>query len=108
MLLCCVCIFSLCQESPNMILGDKPLIYEVVLSQYTDAKVTFILICWQKSLNIALLMYFKLSTVICRGMTQWQMMFCQNNFLIVAELTLVRGFALIHFMKYSTATMVKV
>jgi hypothetical protein len=29
----CLCIFSLHQESPNMILGDKPLISEVVLSQ---------------------------------------------------------------------------
>jgi hypothetical protein len=30
----CVCFaFSLRQESPNMILGDKPLISEVILSQ---------------------------------------------------------------------------
>jgi hypothetical protein len=29
----CVCAFSLHRESPDMILGDKPLIYEVVLSQ---------------------------------------------------------------------------
>jgi hypothetical protein len=29
----CVCAFSLRQESPDMILGDKPLISEVVLSQ---------------------------------------------------------------------------
>jgi hypothetical protein len=29
----CVCAFSLHRESPNMILGDKPLIFEVVLSQ---------------------------------------------------------------------------
>jgi hypothetical protein len=29
----CVCAFSLHQESPDMILGDKPLISEVVLSQ---------------------------------------------------------------------------
>jgi hypothetical protein len=29
----CVCAFSLRRESPNMILGDKPLISEVVLSQ---------------------------------------------------------------------------
>jgi hypothetical protein len=28
----CVCVFSLRQESPDMILGDKPLIPEVVLS----------------------------------------------------------------------------
>jgi hypothetical protein len=36
MLMCvcvCVCAFSLCRESPDMILGDKPLISEVVLSQ---------------------------------------------------------------------------
>jgi hypothetical protein len=29
----CVCAFSLRRESPDMILGDKPLISEVVLSQ---------------------------------------------------------------------------
>jgi hypothetical protein len=28
----CVCAFSFHRESPDMILGDKPLIYEVVLS----------------------------------------------------------------------------
>jgi hypothetical protein len=32
-LIVCVCAFSLRRESPNMILGDKPLIFEVVLSQ---------------------------------------------------------------------------
>jgi hypothetical protein len=31
-----------------------------------------------------------------------------EDFFIVAELTLLRGFALIHFMKYSTATMANV
>jgi hypothetical protein len=30
----CVCAFSLRRESPDMILGDKPLIFEVVLSQW--------------------------------------------------------------------------
>jgi hypothetical protein len=30
----CVCAFSLRRESPDMILGDKPLIFEVVLSQF--------------------------------------------------------------------------
>jgi hypothetical protein len=30
--LCCICVFSLRRESPDMILGDKPLISEVVLS----------------------------------------------------------------------------
>jgi hypothetical protein len=30
----CVCAFSLHRESPDVILGDKPLISEVVLSQY--------------------------------------------------------------------------
>jgi hypothetical protein len=28
----CVCVFSLRRESPDMILGDKPLIFKVVLS----------------------------------------------------------------------------
>jgi hypothetical protein len=32
----------------------------------------------------------------------------QMNFLIVAEVMLVKGFASTHFMKYSTATMAKV
>jgi hypothetical protein len=31
--MCCVYAFSLGRESPDMILGDKPLILEVVLSQ---------------------------------------------------------------------------
>jgi hypothetical protein len=31
--MCCVCVFSLRRESSDMILKDKPLIYEVVLSQ---------------------------------------------------------------------------
>jgi hypothetical protein len=31
-----VCAFSLRRESPDMILGDKPLIFEVVLSQGGD------------------------------------------------------------------------
>jgi hypothetical protein len=34
----CVCAFSLRQESPDMILGDKPLIFEVVLSQLEDPR----------------------------------------------------------------------
>jgi hypothetical protein len=32
--MCCVCIFSLYRESPDMILRDKPLISEVILSHY--------------------------------------------------------------------------
>jgi hypothetical protein len=32
----CVCAFSLRRESPNMILGDKPLIFEVVLSHLSS------------------------------------------------------------------------
>ncbi len=31
--MCCVCVFSLRLESLDMILGDEPLISEVVLSQ---------------------------------------------------------------------------
>jgi hypothetical protein len=34
----CVCAFSLRRESPDMILGDKPLIFEVVLSQVSSVK----------------------------------------------------------------------
>jgi hypothetical protein len=30
--MCCVCVFLLRRESPNMILGDKPFIFKVVLS----------------------------------------------------------------------------
>jgi hypothetical protein len=32
----CVCVFSLHRESPDMILGDKPLISEVVLSHHVS------------------------------------------------------------------------
>jgi hypothetical protein len=35
-------------------------------------------------------------------------MFCHKNFLIEVELTLVSGFASIHFVKYSTTTTAKV
>jgi hypothetical protein len=35
---------------------------------YTDVKATFVLICWQKSLNMTLSKYFALSTVMWRGM----------------------------------------
>jgi hypothetical protein len=31
--ICCVCVFLLCRESPDMLLGDEPLISKVVLSQ---------------------------------------------------------------------------
>jgi hypothetical protein len=34
----CVCAFSLRRESPDMILGDKPFIYEVVLSHTNNLK----------------------------------------------------------------------
>jgi hypothetical protein len=37
----CVCAFSLHQESPDMILGDKPLISEVVLSHKNRHKISF-------------------------------------------------------------------
>jgi hypothetical protein len=33
MLVCVFVAFSLCRESPHLLLGDKPLISEVVLSQ---------------------------------------------------------------------------
>jgi hypothetical protein len=33
----CVCAFSLHRESPDMILGDKPFIFEVVLSHHPGA-----------------------------------------------------------------------
>jgi hypothetical protein len=36
----CVCAFSLRRESPDMILGDKPLIFEVVLSHGNTATVS--------------------------------------------------------------------
>jgi hypothetical protein len=38
----CVCAFSLHRESPDMILGDKPLVSEVVLSQVRSLSVTAI------------------------------------------------------------------
>jgi hypothetical protein len=42
----CVCSFSLHRESPNMILGDKPLISEVVLSQLFNACSTWPNMAW--------------------------------------------------------------
>jgi hypothetical protein len=63
---------------------------------------------WQNSLNIALSKYFALSTIMCLGTPYRQIMFCQKNFLIVAELTFVSGFTSIHFVKYSTMITVKV
>jgi hypothetical protein len=75
---------------------------------YTYAKATFVPICWQNSLNIALSKYFAFSTVMCLGTPYRQIMFCQKNFLIVEELTFVSGFASIHFAKYSTMITVKV
>jgi hypothetical protein len=36
----CVCAFSLRRESPDMILGDKPLIFEVVLLQWPSSMST--------------------------------------------------------------------
>jgi hypothetical protein len=38
----CVCAFSLRRESPDMILGDKPLISEVVLSQSYNSYIVII------------------------------------------------------------------
>jgi hypothetical protein len=40
----CVCAFSLRRESPDMILGDKPLIFEVVLSHVFSTAST-----WRRS-----------------------------------------------------------
>jgi hypothetical protein len=37
--MCGVCVFLLHQESPDMILGDKPLISEVVLSWLVQSKI---------------------------------------------------------------------
>jgi hypothetical protein len=36
MLICCIWVFSLCRESPDMILGDESLVFEVVLSHTTE------------------------------------------------------------------------
>jgi hypothetical protein len=37
--MCCVCVFSLHRESPDMILENKPLISDVVLSQLVSEKI---------------------------------------------------------------------
>lgn len=39
------------------------------------------------------------------GTPKWEIMFCQQNFLIVAEVIVDNAFASIHLEKYSTATM---
>jgi hypothetical protein len=49
-----------------------------------------------------------LSTVMCLSTPYRQIMFCEKNVLIVAELTFVSGFASIHLVKYSTAITVNV
>jgi hypothetical protein len=40
MLMCYVCVFLLHREYPDMILGDKPLIYGMVLSQKLNGLLT--------------------------------------------------------------------
>jgi hypothetical protein len=57
-------IFLIASKIREFALSTAPLYCE----WYTNVNVTFVLICWQKSLNIALSKYFALSTVICRGM----------------------------------------
>jgi hypothetical protein len=39
--MCCVCVFSFYRESPDMILGDKSHIFEVVLSQMWNGWIDF-------------------------------------------------------------------
>jgi hypothetical protein len=46
---------------------------------YTYANATFVPICWQNSLNIALSKYFAFSTVMCLGTPYRQIMFCQKK-----------------------------
>jgi hypothetical protein len=54
----CVCAFSLHRESPDMILGDKPLISEVVLSHtwYSNYSVIYndLHLCLVKAINLSL------------------------------------------------------
>jgi hypothetical protein len=56
-------IFLIASKIREFTLSTAPLDYW----WYTDASATFVPICWQKSLNIALLKYIALSTVICLG-----------------------------------------
>jgi hypothetical protein len=55
MLMCvCVCAFSLRRESPDMILGDKPLIYEVVLSHSFNYQIVIIKHNHKSHMNIVI------------------------------------------------------
>jgi hypothetical protein len=56
-------IFLIASKIRELALSPAPL----DCGWYTDANMTFIPICWQKSLNIVLSKYFALSTVICLG-----------------------------------------
>jgi hypothetical protein len=51
----CVCAFSLRRESPDMILGDKPLIFEVVLSHTVQALILASLLqqTWLRLISLA-------------------------------------------------------
>jgi hypothetical protein len=71
---------------------------------YTDAKHNFVPIDRQYSLKSWQSNCFPLSIVSSLGTPNLQMIFCQKNFLIVAEVMVARGLASIHFVKYSTAT----
>jgi hypothetical protein len=50
--MCYVCAFSLHRESPDIILGDEPLISEVVLSHFTNSRSYFISSRCIRTMNI--------------------------------------------------------
>jgi hypothetical protein len=60
----------------------------------------------QKSLKSWLSNCLPLSTVISDGTPNLQTMFCQKNFWAVFDVIIDTALALIHLMKYSTATKV--
>jgi hypothetical protein len=97
-------IFFIALNIRELTLSTAPFDY----GWYTNVNMTFIPIWWQNSLNIVLSKYFALSTIWGLVTPYRHMMFCQKNFLIDVEFTLVSGFASIHFVKYSNATTVKV
>jgi hypothetical protein len=73
---------------------------------YTEAKANLVAMKKQKSLKFWLSNYLQLSTMSSDGTLNQQTMFCQKNFWAVFDVIVDTALALIHLVKYSTATKV--
>jgi hypothetical protein len=72
--------------------------------RHTEAKTGLVPMEKKKSLKSWLLNCLPLSTVSSDGTPKRQIMFCQKNFCAVFDVMVNTALALIHFVKYSTAT----